>query len=112
MSDEAIDLARRMQLKGPALLKQVRQMAARLLDKHHAAAALFLGEDGTVKPEAASWMRQLAADNYVNGGGFHADPIEHAYRSARRDLALEIIGSAKLDVERLASLTRLEREIE
>lgn len=112
MSDPAIDLARRLQLKGPSMIKQLRQMTARLLDKHHAAAALFLGEDGKVTREAAAWMRRLADDNYVNGGAFKADPIEHAYRAGKRELALDIIRSAKLDLERLAALSNLEREME
>jgi hypothetical protein len=98
--------------RGPAMLKQLRQMAARLLDKHHAAAALFLGEDGAITRPAAAWMQQLAADNYVNGGAWHMDPREHAFREGKRELALEIINSARLDVARLEALTKLEREIE
>lgn len=110
MSESVDDIARRVTAKGEATIKQVRRMIRRMLDKHSAAAELFLGADGQAKPEAVRWFRQLAADNYVNGGAFVSDPIEHAARSARRELALEIIRSAKLDVDRLDALIELERK--
>jgi hypothetical protein len=87
-------------------------MIGRLLDRHSNAAALFLDEDGALKPAARKWFAELAAQNFVNRGSWHADPREHAKREGRRELALEIIGSARLDVERLEALTRMEREIE
>jgi hypothetical protein len=111
-ADSSTDLVRRISMSGPQLGKQVRRMISRMLDRHTVAAKLFLDDDGAVRPAAVKWFGQLAADNYVNRGAFHADPREHAYREGRRELALEIIGSADLDVERLASLTRLERETE
>lgn len=112
MSDSATDLARRIGLKGPHMLKQLRRMIRRLLDRHTAAADLFLDDRGAVRPEAEKWFRDLAANNFVNDGAWHTDPREHAFREGRRTLALEIIGSARLDAGRLEALTRLEREIE
>lgn len=105
------EVARRLG-NAPQLIGQLRRLIGRLLDRHSLAAALFLDDGGQVRPAAAKWFQQLAQDNYVNGGAFDADPREHAYREGRRSLALEILGSAHLDVERLGSLTKLEREIE
>jgi hypothetical protein len=112
MSSDPTEVARQIGLKGPQALKQLKRMMRRLLSRHHLAVELFLGEGGKLTEPAREWMQQLAADNYVNKGAWHADPREHAYREGRRALALEIIGSAHLDVERLASLKKMEKEIE
>lgn len=112
MSDNATDLARRIAMEAPQLIKQVRRMVRRMLDRQSLAADLFLDDGGAVKAKALAWFAQLASENYVNRGAFHSDAREHAYREGRRELALEIIGSADLDVDRLASLIKLEREIE
>jgi hypothetical protein len=112
MSEESVtDLVRRLDLKGPSALKQLRTMIGRLLDRHHVAAALFLDVNGELKPDAKRWFAELARRNYVNGGCFDKDPREHAFREGRRELAQEIIASARLDAGRLEALTKLEREI-
>jgi hypothetical protein len=112
MSDDATDLARRIGLKGPNMLKQLRRMIRQLLDRHRDAAALFLDRDGNLTPPARRWFADLADRNFVNRGCWHSDPREHAKREGRRELALEIINSARLDVGRLEALSRLEREVE
>lgn len=111
MSDNVTDVARRLGLKGPDAIKQVRRLIRRLVDRHDAAARLFLGPDGEIKPEARAWFVQLAADNYVNEGAWHPDPREHALREGQRRLALKIIRSAKLDAARLDALIEIEREV-
>jgi hypothetical protein len=113
MSESVADTARSLSARGQDGIKQVRRMIRRLIDRHDTAAQLFLDpEDGQPTAAASKWFGQLAADNYVNGGAYHADPREHAYREGRRELALEIIGSARLDVEKLQKLTALEREVQ
>ena len=110
MSDDVADTVRRLGIKGQEGIKQVRRMIRRLRDRHHASAVLFLDpKTGEPSTAAAKWMRQLAADNYVNSGAYHQDPREHAYREGRRTLALEIIRSARLDADRLEALVELER---
>jgi hypothetical protein len=106
------DLARRLGMKVPQLRRQLHTLIRRILDRHNRAAQLFLDDDGNLKPAAREWFAELARDNFVNRSAFHEDPREHAKREGRRELALEIISSAHLDVERLGSLTRLEREME
>jgi hypothetical protein len=112
VSETAAETARRLSRTGPQLHHQLKRIIGRLLDRHAAAAKLFLDNDGAAKPAAVEWFRQLARDNYVNGGCWHENDREHAKREGRRELALEIIGSAKLDVDRLGALTKLEREME
>lgn len=109
--DSARDVARRLGMTGQQLHKQLRRMIDRLLDRHHLAAKLFLGTDGKVTPHAREWLQRLADDNFVNRSAFHSDDREHAKREGRRELALEIIGSVRLDTAKLASLTSLEREV-
>lgn len=111
MSDVA-ETARQLGLKGQDGIKQVRRMIRRLVDRHAAAAELFLGPDGKPSPAAVKWLRQLADDNFVNTGCWHPDPREHALREGQRKLALKIIRSAKLDADRLDSLIELERTIQ
>jgi hypothetical protein len=95
MKDEAVDLARRLQLKGPALLKQA---AA-----HGVAAARQARRGGGAVPRR---QRRAQARGARHGSPARAtitstaargtiDPREHAKREGRRELALEIIRSAR-----------------
>jgi hypothetical protein len=111
MSDIA-ETARQIGLRGPQAMKQLKRMMRRLLNRHHLAVELFLGPDGKLTETAHEWMQQLAAENYVNEGAWHPDPREHALREGHRRLALKILRSVRLDIERLASLTKMEKEIE
>lgn len=111
MTDDVTQTARRLGLKGQEGLKQVRRLVGRLLDRHDRAAKLFLDDEGQVKPAAAKWFLQLAAENYVETGAFHQDAREHAYREGRRTVVLEIIRSARLDAARLDALIELERNM-
>jgi hypothetical protein len=112
MSESATEMARRLGMNGPSLLKQLRRIVKRLLDRQQHAARLFLDDDGELKPAAKAWFGQIAHDNFVTRSAWHEDAREHAKREGRRELALEIINSTRLDVERLEALTRLEREVE
>lgn len=107
----AEDLVRRIGMRGAELKKQLGHMIGRLRGRHHLAAKVFLGEDGEVTPAAADWMSRLARDNFVDSTTFSGDRDTMLINEGRRRLALEIIGSAKLDAGRLEALTRLEREI-
>jgi hypothetical protein len=106
------DTARRLRLASETPIKRLRRLRNALVGRHRKAAALFCGADGKPTPSANAWFAQLAADNHVFGGGFDPDPMVNAARSARRDLALEIIGSATLDGARLEHLRDLEREVD
>lgn len=112
MSESATDMAKRLGMSAPQLMKQLRRIKERMLTRHDLAAQLFLGADGKPTAAALKWLRHVAGENYVNRGTYHQDPREHAYREGRRELALEIIGSARLDVDKLNSLTAIEREME
>lgn len=112
MSETLNDMMKRLGLSAPQVLKQVRRLRDRLLSRHMLAQQLFTGPDGEPTPAAAAWLKQLAAENYVNRSTFHREDREQVRREARRELALEIIASARLDVERLNSLKELEREME
>jgi hypothetical protein len=58
MSENVADTARRLGLKGQEGVKQVRRLIRRLLDRHNAAAQLFLGDDGNSSPKrGAKWLR-------------------------------------------------------
>jgi hypothetical protein len=89
-----------------------RQLAAHLrarLDAFNDVAKL-MRHNGELKPEAARWLTRLAADNYVNKTTFHDNEREQARREGRRELALEIIASARLDPARLDRLAEQVRE--
>jgi hypothetical protein len=75
---------------------------------------LFWGDGHATapKPEAVRWLDRLARDNFVRSSAFHEDAREHARREGRRELALEIIASVKLDPVRLDQLAEQMREIE
>jgi hypothetical protein len=107
----AEDVIRRIGMKGAELKKQLGRMIGRLLDRNSLAAEVFLGDDGELTPAAAKWMRQLARANHVDSTTWAGDRDTMLINEGRRQLALEIIGSAKLDAGRLEALTRLEREI-
>lgn len=108
----AEDVVRRIGMKGHELKKQLSRMIRRLLDRHSLAAEVFVGEDGELRPAAVKWMRRLARDNFVDSTTWSGDRDTMLINEGRRRLALEILGSAKLDAGRLEALSRLEREIE
>lgn len=75
---------------------------------------LFWGDGHATgpRPETVRWLARLADDNFVNRSAFHEDAREAARREGRRELALEIIASVKLDPVRLDKLAEQMREIE
>lgn len=95
---------------GSGVKAQLRRMIDRLQSRYRLAARVFCGADGNVTPAAAEWLRRLARDNYVEGGGFDRDPYQNAYNDGRRSLAIEILSSTRIDAERLGALTKMERE--
>jgi hypothetical protein len=86
-------------------------MRRRLLDRH-AIAARCSSTTTAAEARGGGMVRQLARDNYVNAARGMKTTARACETRRRRELALEIIRSAKLDVERLGALTRLEREVE
>lgn len=111
MSD-ARDQAAKIARGGTGVKAQLRRMIDRILSRHQLARQVFCGADGELTRPAVEWMRRLARDNYVEGGGFDRDPHQNSYNDGRRDLALEILSSTRIDAERLGALTRMERESE
>jgi hypothetical protein len=61
---------------------------------------------------ALRWLDRLAADNFVFSSAYHDDAREAARREGRRELALEIIASVKLDPARLEKLSQQLQEAE
>jgi hypothetical protein len=103
------DIRRAVQGAG-SVSAQVRRLIGRLLGRHREAQRLFLGEDGTLKPEAVVWFARLARENHVNGTTWSGDRDAMLIAEGRRMLALDIIGSVDLDQHRLDQLVRQERE--
>lgn len=107
---DALAQARRLKHAAETPAKRLKRLRDRLFRRHSRALALFCGPDGKPTPAANAWFAELAADNFVFGGGFDADPMVNAALAARRDLVLEIIGSATIDIARLEHLRDLEKE--
>ncbi|HEX8400517.1 MAG TPA: hypothetical protein VF628_02310 [Allosphingosinicella sp.] len=99
---------RRIAYGGLSKAQQLRRMIRGLLDRHRLAARLFFGDDGKLRPDAAEWFAELADRNFVNRSTFHADPRVDAFNQGRRALAMDILGSVRLDQ---AKLDRLAREL-
>jgi hypothetical protein len=95
----------------PSKAAQIRRMIERLVSRHRLARAVFCPDD-KLTPAAQQWLAKLAAENYVFESTFNGDRDRMLVNEGRRRLALEIINSTQLDVERLGVLTRMERENE
>jgi hypothetical protein len=95
---------------GSGVKAQLRRMIDRLHSRHRLAARCSAARTANDAPAAAEWLRRLARDNYVEGGGFDRDPYQNAFNDGRRALALEILSSTRIDAERLGALTKMERE--
>lgn len=92
--------------------EQVRHRWQMLFHRQRDVHLLFL--DDTRRPTEATlrWLDRVARENYVHSSAFHDDPREHARREGRRELALEIIASVRLDPARLEKLAEQMREID
>lgn len=110
MSDAVADVAKSLSAAGIAVGTQVRRLIARMTADHLLAQRLFLGDDGKPTPAAAEWFRRLSRDNYVESTTWSGDRDTMLINEGKRRLALRILSSVRLDTERLASLSRLERE--
>ncbi|HEV2746421.1 MAG TPA: hypothetical protein VGW34_03875 [Allosphingosinicella sp.] len=104
--------SRRLEQAGRGIRDQLTRAIGRLINPHHLAARLFYGEDGELKPEAVEWFADLARRNFVDSPTFDIDARVDAKNQGRRELALEIMGSVRLDTAKLARLTRQLREVE
>lgn len=95
---------------GETRLKQLRRQLNRLIDPHAEAQALFLGADGRPSPAAIEWLDRLARDNFLRTTTrpATASAEDMLVNEGRRQLALEIFGSLRLDV---AELDRIRRQI-
>lgn len=112
MNETLKEMIQRLGARAPEMLRQVRRLRNRLVEQHHLAAQVFLGEDGNPTPAAAEWLRRLARDSYVESTTFSGDRDAMLIREGQRKLALQILSSVRLDTERLASLRELEREVQ
>lgn len=95
-----------------SLSDRFRRQWDRLTGAFRDVSTLFCAGGRKPTPAAIRWLERLANDNFVNGTAFHEDAREHARREGRRELALEIIASVRLDPMRLERLAEQMREIE
>lgn len=105
--------AQRLASLARAPAEQAKRLIGRMFGAHRDAVALFCGSDGELRPEAVSWFARLAADNFVQGTTFVAGDRDAMIKNeGRRELALEILASVRIDQARLARLNRQAREAE
>jgi hypothetical protein len=95
---------------GSGVKAQLRRMIDRMQSRHQLAKRGVLRRRRRADARAAEWLRRLARDNYVEGGGFDRDPYQPCFQRRARALALEILSSTRIDAERLGALTKMERE--
>ncbi|HEX5213325.1 MAG TPA: hypothetical protein VFW22_16490 [Pseudolabrys sp.] len=98
------DEIRDTQFQARSVRQQLRQRIEMLLGRFNLAREVFCDKDGKPTPPAVTWLRQLAARNFVDQSTFHEDPREHARREGRREVALDIILSLDLDSEQVRRL--------
>lgn len=103
---------RQISYGGEPVRQQLKRMISNLINPHHTIQRLFYGDDGKLKREAVEWTAKLASENFVDRSAFDPDPRIHARNEGRRELALEIISSLRLDTAKLAALNRELREHE
>lgn len=84
--------------------QQLQQRLRMLLDHYFRSRGVFCDADGALTPAATLWLADLARRNFVHGSSFHIDPREHARREGRRELAMEILQSVRLDGEQVRRL--------
>lgn len=101
LKDEAARIAQVARV--PA--RQATRLIAGLFARHHEAAVLFLDDQGEVKPEAAAWFDRLARENFIADSTFVSGDREASLiNEGRRQLALSILQSVRLDRARLEKL--------
>jgi hypothetical protein len=111
VSETIDDVAKRLSAAGANIGGQVRRLIERMVGDHRLAQRVFLGPDGKPTPAAAEWLRRLARDNHVESSTWAGDRDAMLINEGKRKLAMKILASVNLDTERLASLSRLEREV-
>lgn len=110
MSD-ATETVRKIAAGAPGLKSQIKRLIDRMLTRHRLAERVFLDTDGNLSRDALNWLDRLATENFVNGSTYNGDRDAMLINEGRRRLALEIIQSVRLDVNRLDQLTKAEREL-
>lgn len=85
---------------------QIRRQMSRIINRHRDAHALFLGDDGRLKPAARRWLDDLAARCLAAQSTFDVDPYAHARNAGRREIWLWVQSGLFLDHDRLDALNR------
>lgn len=84
----------------------VRKQIGRLLGINRDARALFIGEDGELRPEAERLFARLADEAQLNRIGIDPDARHADYRKGQQDMLRFMIRMIEIDTRRLEELQR------